>query len=85
MINAVILEIKNFLCMIHAQGCITTVKQTLEDAVTPLLLAWGVIGVAVALTELCVAFICFLFIQHSKRNLNIGINTPRKISEGKIN
>ena len=69
---------------IHAQGCITAVKEVLEVSVNPILLAWGVIGVILALTELGVVFMCLLFILHSRRSEKLQSNTPRPQLEGKL-
>ena len=46
---------------IHVRGCITTIKQVVEEYVIPLLLAWGVIGLVVMLAELVVMVLCLLF------------------------
>ena len=46
---------------IHTRGCITTIKQSLEEHVVPLLLAWGAIGIVVVLAELVVILLCLLF------------------------
>ena len=69
---------------IHAQGCITAVKQTLEDSVNPLLVAWGVMGVGVALAELWVVFMCLLFTLHSRRSEELGMNIPHQPLDGRF-
>ena len=45
---------------IHVRGCITTIKQALEEYVVPLLLAWGVIGVIVVVAEMMIILLCLL-------------------------
>lgn len=57
---------------IHVKGCITSIKQSLEEYVMPLLLAWGLIGVAVLLAELMIVFLCLLFQVHQRRRETRG-------------
>ena len=69
---------------IHAQGCLTAVQQSLEESVNPLLMAWGVAGVAVALAELVVVFMCLLFTLHSSKSQDLGIGIPHQPFEGEF-
>ncbi|XP_023332365.1 uncharacterized protein LOC111704370 isoform X2 [Eurytemora carolleeae] len=49
---------------IHVKGCITTIKESWDTYVMPLLLAWGLIGIVVALCELFLILSCVLFSYH---------------------
>ena len=45
---------------IHVRGCLTVVGRALQDHVMPLLLAWGLLGLLVALAELMLLALCLL-------------------------
>ena len=63
---------------IHAQGCLTAVQQSLEESVNPLLMAWGVAGVAVALLELVVVFMCLLFKLHTSKSEDLSFGSQHQ-------
>ena len=67
---------------IHAVGCLTAVQSSLEESVNPLLLAWGVMGVGVALAEMAVVVMCILFVLHSRRREDLGSGIPHQPLEG---
>ena len=69
---------------IHAQGCLTAVQQSLEESVNPLLMAWGVAGVAVALAELVVVFMCLLFTLHTSKSQDLVFGIPHNPLEGEF-
>ena len=50
----------------------------------PLLMAWGVAGVAVALAELVVVFMCLLFTLHTSKSKDLGFGIPRQPLEGEF-
>lgn len=52
---------------IHVRGCLTVVGRALQDHVMPLLLAWGLLGLLVALAELMLVALCLLFGQHLRQ------------------
>ena len=49
---------------IHVRGCISVVGRALEEHVMPMLMAWGLLGIMVALAELLLLFLCLLFANH---------------------
>ena len=70
--------------IIHAQGCLTVVEQSLEESVNPILMAWGVAGVAVALLELVVVFMCLLFKLHTSKSEDLSFGSQHQPLEGKF-
>jgi len=67
---------------IHVKGCITAIKQSLEEYVMPLLLAWGLIGLMVVLAELLVILFCFLFTWHIRRREARGTRLQLETNTG---
>ena len=49
---------------IHVRGCISVVGRALEEHVMPMLMAWGLLGIIVALAELLLLLLCLLFANH---------------------
>merc|ERR1711962_48430 len=49
---------------IHVRGCISVVGRALEEHVMPMLMAWGLLGIIVALAELLLLLLCLLFAIH---------------------
>merc|ERR1712013_847566 len=49
---------------IHVRGCISVVGRALEEHVMPMLMAWGLLGIMVALAELLLLLLCLLFANH---------------------
>jgi len=52
---------------LHVKGCITAVKQSLEEYVVPLLLAWALLGIVVLVGLLIVILLCIFFQVQEKR------------------
>jgi len=67
---------------IHVKGCVTAIKQSLEEYVMPLLLAWGLIGLMVLLAELAVILLCVVFTWHLKRRETRGTRLQLENSSG---
>ena len=57
---------------IHVKGCITAIKQSLEEYVMPLLLAWGLIGLLVLLAQVTLILLCMVFTWHIRRRETRG-------------
>ena len=68
---------------IHVKGCVTAIKQSLEEYVMPLLLAWGLIGLMVLLAELAVILLCVVFTWHMRRRETRGTRLQLESSSGK--
>jgi len=49
---------------IHVRGCITSIKESLDTYVMPLLLAWGLIGIMVCVCEVFLLVCCLMFTSH---------------------
>jgi hypothetical protein len=47
-------------------------------------MAWGVAGVAVALTELVVIIICLLFTLNTSKSQDLGFGIPHQHLEGEF-
>jgi len=52
---------------LHVKGCITAVKQSLDEYVVPLLLAWALLGIVVLVALVIVMLLCILFQVHERR------------------
>ena len=65
---------------IHVRGCISVVGRALEEHVMPMLMAWGLLGIMVALAELLLLFLCLLFANHLRSGAG---HTRLTTSQGK--
>ena len=67
---------------IHVRGCVTAIKQSLEEYVMPLLMAWGLIGLLVLLGQVTVILLCGAIIWHNRTRQTRGTRLQLESSSG---